>query len=234
MMKEDNEILSKLLTKSNTKQKIYQNTYEMFQLLKQNAGEMADEFKKDLIKNKSNIPFDFTDKGEFTAELKFAGDMLIMTMHTNVFEFPRDHSILKTSYVTDDPLRGYCGVIYLYNFLADSFKYNRRLDSGYLVARIFINKENHYFVEGKKQIGFLFNDFMNSILDKKSLKKILELAINYCIDFDLLTPPYDTMKEVTVEAMMENTTNMNIKTGKRLGFLFQADALEIHNGHNNG
>jgi len=227
MEKDEDEILQKLLIKSNTKQKIYQNTHEMFQLLKQNAKELTSEFKKELIKNKTNLPFEYTDKGEFNAELKFAGDMLIMTMHTNVFEFPREHSILKTSYVTEDPLRGYCGVIYLYNFLADSFKYNRQDDLGYLVARIFINKDYHYFVEGKKQIGFLFNDFINRVIDKKALRKILELAINYCIDFDLLTPPYDNIKEMTVGAMQENTNNINLKTGKRLGFLFRADALEM-------
>ena len=76
-------------------------------------------------------------------------------------------------------------------------------------------------MEGKKQIGFLFNDFINGVIDKKALRKILELAINYCIDFDLLTPPYDTIKEMTVEAMQENTNNMNLKTGKRLGFMFR-------------
>lgn len=227
MVKEENEILSKLLTKSTAKQIVYQNTHEMFQLLKQSASNIADDVKKELIKNKSNLPFEYVEKGEFSAELKFAGDMLVMTMHTNVFEFPRDHSILKTSYVTEDPMRGYCGVIYLYNFLADSFKYNRRNDLGYLVARIFINKELHYFVEGKKQIGFLFNDFMNAVIDKKAIRKILELAINYCIEFDLLTPPYDTIKEVTVESMLENTSNMNIITGKRLGFMFRADELEF-------
>jgi hypothetical protein len=227
MEKEEADILHKLLTKSITKQKIYQNTYEMFQILKQNAKELTSEFKKELEKKKTIIPFEYIDKGEFNGELKFAGDMLIMTMHTNVFEFPRDHSILKTSYVTEDPLRGYCGVIYLYNFLADSFKYNRQSDSGYLVARIFINKDYHYFVEGKKQIGFLFNDFINGVIDKKALRKILELAVNYCLDFDLLTPPYDTIKEMTVEAMLENTNNMNLKTGKRLGFLFRADALDM-------
>lgn len=227
-MENDEGILQKLLTKSVTKQKIYRNTFEMFQLLKQNAKELSAEIKKELIKSKSEIPFEYTDKGEFNAELKFAGDLLIMTMHTNVFEFPRDHSILKTSYVSEDPLRGYCGVIYLYNFLADSFKYNRKDDVGYLVARIFINKDYHYFVEGKKQIGFLFNDFINAVIDKKALRKILELAINYCIDFDLLTPPYDTIKEMTVEAIQENTNNMNLKTGKRLGFMFSADALDMH------
>ena len=227
IMEENDEILNKLLTKSVTKQRVYQNTFEMFQLLKQNAKELSSEYKKELIKNKNNIAFEYTDKGDFNAELKFAGDMLIMTMHTNVFEFPREHSILKSSYVTEDPMRGYCGVIYLYNFLADSFKYNRQDDLGYLVARIFINKDYHYFVEGKKQIGFLFNDFINGIIDKKSLRKILELAVNYCIDFDLLTPPYDNIKELNVGTILEITNNMNLKTGKRLGFMFRADALEM-------
>ena len=67
----------------------------------------------------------------------------------------------------------------------------------------------------------------NGVIDKKALRKILELAINYCIDFDLLTPPYDNIKELTVETMQENTNNMNMKTGKRLGFMFHADAVEM-------
>ena len=44
--------------------------------------------------------------------------------------------------------RTYCGVINMYNFLSDSFKYNRENDLGYLIGRMFINKENT-FVEGK-------------------------------------------------------------------------------------
>ena len=34
----------------------------------------------------------------------------------------------------------FCGIINIYNFLSDSFKYNRESDLGYLVGRIFINK----------------------------------------------------------------------------------------------
>jgi hypothetical protein len=227
MIKEENLILKKISTKSCTKQKIYQNTYEMFQQLKQCSRELANEINKDLLKHKINLPFEFTDKGEFIAELKFAGDMLIMTMHTNIFEFPRDHGIMKTSYVMEDSLRSYCGVILIYNFLSDSFKYNRKDDVGYLVARIFINKEFHYFVEGKKQIGFLYNNFINDTIDKDAIKRILDSAVNYCIDFDLLTPNYDNIKEATVGEMQENTLNMNIKTGKRLGFRFEADQNEV-------
>ena len=223
MEAQEDIILKKLLTKSVIKQKIYDNTYLIFKQLKECSKEITCDIKKGLNTKKVGLVFDFTEKGEFNAELKFAGDMLIMSMHTNIFQFPRAHNIMKTSYVMEDPMRSYCGVIHLYNFLADSFKYNRINDIGYLVARIFINKDLHYYVEGKQQIGFLFNDFINSTLDKNAIKKILGLAINYCIDFDLLMTPYDNIKEVSVEELQENTNNMNIKTGKRLGFQFQAD-----------
>ena len=55
-------------------------------------------------------------------------------------------------------------MINIYNFLADSFKYNRLNDVGYLVGRVFLNKDLHYFVEGKRQLGFLYNDFVNDKL----------------------------------------------------------------------
>ena len=92
-------------------------------------------------------------------ELKFAGDVLIFMMHTNVFEFPRHHEIMRTSYIRDDKNRSYCGIINIYNFLADSFKYNRENDIGYLIGRVFINYENHYYIEGKKELGLIYNDF---------------------------------------------------------------------------
>ena len=38
--------------------------------------------------------------------------------------------------------------------------------------------------------------------------------------------PYDNMKEVNVEEMLTVRENMQIRTGKRLGFKFQADKTE--------
>jgi len=92
----------------------------------------------------------------------------------------------------------YCGIIYIYNFLADSFKYNRLDDLGYLIGRIFINRENHYFVEGKRQMGFLYNNFGTAVIDKKALRAIIETAIMYAMEFDLLVPPYDVVKIASV------------------------------------
>ena len=114
-------------------------------------------------------------------------------------------------------------MINIFNFLSDSFKYNRTNDLGYLVGRVFINKENHYFIEGKRQLGFLYTDFVNATIDKNAIKSIIESTILYCLNFDLFTPPFDSVKELSVSEIQEASNSMNIKTGKRLGFRFQSD-----------
>lgn len=222
-----NDILERFKTKSVLKQLVYQNTIKVYNELKQVAKDFSIETKKALKKNKlSQINVEFTSKGDFESELKFAGDALIFIMHTNVFEFPREHSIMRSSYIKEDESRAYCGIIYVYNFLADSLKYNRENDIGYLVARIFINKEFHFVVEGKRQMEFLNNTFMNEPIDYQTLRQILETAVMYCLDFDLLLQPYDMMKEISVLQIKEYSSNMQITTGKRLGFRFQADPGE--------
>ena len=170
-----------------------------------------------------DVLVDFIDKSEYEFHIKFGGDILVFFMHTNVFDFEKSHAIWKTSYLKEDELRAYCGMINVYNFLSDSFKYNRLNDVGYLVGRIFLNKDLHYFVEGKRQLGFLYNDFVNEVINNDKIRKIIESSILYSMDFDLLTPHYDTMKVVSVNEVNEVTSAMSIKTGKRLGFKFQAD-----------
>ncbi len=60
-------------------------------------------------------------------------------------------------------------------------------------------------------------------MDQTVASDILESAIKYTINFDLLTPAYDNLKEVTVHEFISELDSMRIKTGKRLGFKFQAD-----------
>ncbi len=222
----ENPLIERLRTKSATKRLVFEHTAQVFEQLKVLLSNYADKYNPEAQKIHKDITIAYNDKGEYEAQLKVAGDMLLFTMHSNVFEFPRDHVIMKSSYVRLDPMRSYCGVIYIYNFLADSFRYNRINDIGYLVARIFVNKEFHFIVEGKRQMEFLNHTFNGKKLDDKVLEKILETAVNYCLDFDLLLTPYDDIKEVTVAEMMEYSQNMNLRTGKRLGFRFQADPDE--------
>ena len=105
----------------------------------------------------------------------------------------------------------------------DSFRYNRENDAGYLIARIFINKEAHYFVEGKRQKGTGINHFGTSVIDIENWQKIIETAILYSLEFDLLVPPYDQVKIASVEQMKVEISHSKIQTGKRVGFKFNSD-----------
>ncbi|MDP2424688.1 MAG: hypothetical protein U1C46_01985 [Bacteroidales bacterium] len=217
------KLFDTLHTKSELKQNIYHITLQVFKQFREIALQLSAEFNDYKKPFEQQIPFEFKDRGEFEFEIHFGGDILIFMMHTNIFEFSRHHEVMKTPYVQDDKERSYCGVINIYNFLADSFKYNRLNDSGYLISRIFVNKDQKYFIEGKREIGLLYTNFGSVELNLEAAKQIIVSAILYTVNFDLLTPPFDEMKEVKVSDMLAALDNMQIKTGKRLGFKFQAD-----------
>ena len=222
------ELIVKVLKeKSSLKQNVFHQNIKVFEEMKSLIKEVVADLKSEAEKIDSRILIDFREKGPYEIELKIAGDVLFFHMHTNVFEFDKSHPMWKSSYVLDDPTRSFCGMINIYNFLADSFKYNRVNDVGYMIARLFINNERHYFVEGKRQLGFLYNDFANKIIDREALKNIILSAIIYAIDFDLFTPPFEEMQEISVSQILEASENMRIKTGKRLGFRFQSDNDQI-------
>ncbi len=54
----------------------------------------------------------------------------------------------------------------------------------------------------------------------------MEAAINYTLDFDLLVPPYDTVKLATVGQIRQSINDSRLRTGKRLGFQFLADDID--------
>ncbi len=216
-------ILSSLKDKSAVKQTVIDNTLKIMGNLKEILQEINEELNNKLQDTDQRVHLEYKDNGLYGAQLKIAGDLLIFAMHSNVFEFDRGHGIWKTSYIKADKLASYCGIINIYNFLSDSFKYNRMQDLGYLVGRIFINKNLHYFTEGKRQLGFFFNNFGNEAINKSSLTSIINLAINYTLQFDLLVPPYDTVKIASVEQISDRIQLSKLRTGKRLGFQFNSD-----------
>lgn len=213
-----------VFTKSALKQNVYQSTKETFEMFREQTRELIRLFKERSRAEGQEVAFEFTDRGDFEFEVKFAGDILLFMMHTNVFEFSRDHQVMKTPYVREDAKRSYCGVIHIYNFLADSFAYQRDNDLGYMIGRVFVNNEHHYFIEGKRELGMLYTNFGTSLITSESVQSIIESAIEYTTNFDLLTPPYDEVKLVSVGEMKNNFDKKSLVTGKRLGFRFQADS----------
>ncbi|MFO7791088.1 MAG: hypothetical protein ACQES1_03525 [Bacteroidota bacterium] len=212
------EIINTLLEKSQTKQITYDHTKNAFKQLKTLLQDIVSDYNANLDDADKRILLEYRDRGVFEAEVRIAGDLLIFNMHSNIFEFPSDHQVWKTQSARESPLNTYAGIINIYNFLADSFKYNRTEDLGYLIGRIFINKNNKYFIEGRKEIGYTYPSFEDHEITKEALKKIIEGTLLFALKFDLLVPPMDNIQIASVSQMRERINKSKIQTGKRLGF----------------
>jgi hypothetical protein len=230
-METKEQILQILKEKSLTKQHVFDRTLEVFNTIKILLEEGQNEYNKKLGNLDSRIHLDYKDNGKFEAQLKVAGDLLIFSMHSNAFEFNREHNIWKTPFAQKDTLNTYCGIIHIYNFLSDSFRYQRDEDLGYLIGRIFINKDLYFMVEGKRQLGYLYNMFGQQTITKEILKDIINNTILYALEFDLLVPPYDAVKIASVAQMNQNIENSKLQTAKRLGFKFNSDDVGAHESH---
>lgn len=223
------QIIGILKDKSLLKQMVFDNTFSSFCTVKDILKNLSKDINGSLGNIDARIKLEYTDRSSFDAQIKVAGDILLFSMHSNIFQFDREHPAWKTAYIQKNKFNAYSGIINIYNFLADSFKYSRLDDLGYLIARIFINHENQYFVEGKRQMGMLFTNYGSEQISKESLQIIIETAINYSLEFDLLVPPYDTVKIATVGQVEAKIQHSRITTGKRLGFQFNSDDVLIDN-----
>ena len=180
-------ILDTIVRKSSLKQKVFDNTFWAFNLLKETLLEMASEMDDDLDgKLDRRVRIEYRDRGKFEAQLQVANDLLIFQMHTDVF---------------------------------------RNADEGYLIGRIFINRERRYFVEGKHQSSMRAMEFGRAEIDRDALVAILESAIAFSLDFDLLMPPYEDNKRVTVDQFNTKMDNSKFVTGKRLGYDFDVEDI---------
>jgi hypothetical protein len=223
-MKQKDIILQLLSQKSVMKQDVYTNTIAVFNEFKDILKQKAEELSDEILKVDKRVNIYFKEVSLQSVQLKIAGDILDFQMHSNVFEFDRSHPMFKTGYVRNNELNSYCGIISVYNFLADSYKYNRLSDLGYLIARIFINRERRFFVETRTQIGYKYANFSPEPIGPKQMIDIVNELIIYSITFDLFTPPYDSVRQVTVAEMQEKSSSSALRTGKRLGYTGSKEA----------
>lgn len=211
-------ILDALQEKACTKQQIFRTTQEVFDQFKAQLQQLQKYLSEVFERIDKTVEITYRDLGQFEAELKFGGDILYFTMHTNVFTFDGSHQVFKSKYIQEDELRSFFGMITVYNFLADSIKYNRQNDLGYLIARIFINRERHFFVDGEKPMSFLFEDIDTLEITEGHIKNLIETTVLYALDFDLYVPPFKEVNLLTVQEKIQMTGLAAWRTAKRLGF----------------
>lgn len=205
------------------KQQVYSESRKSFTEFKQVLSSLESSIAPEISKTDERVDVHFKDIGDYEAHFFFGGDMLLFNHHTNIFNFEDEHGIHKLPYVVDDPSRSYCAMISIYNFLADSFRFNRVNDVGTQIARIFINRDNHFFVEGKGQLGFLYDNFEAMTLTPEYVRAIVESAILFTIDFDLLAPSFDETANITLEQKIMMSGRTPMSTAKRMGYKFKAE-----------
>jgi hypothetical protein len=220
-------ILKVLAEKILLKKEVFEKTEGVFKEIKVSLAELVKELKSSVKEMSADETVYFEDSGEYEAQFTLCDETLLFVIHTNIFTFDNNHEIWRNKYVQLDPKRAYCGKIFIYNFLSDSFKYNRSNDLGYLLARIFVNREGHFFVEGKKNLGYTFNEFSANVFDKQQIKEIIQNVILYSLDFDPFTPPFERITEISVREVQEAGLQNRITTGKRLGFQFESENKNI-------
>ncbi len=218
------KILSAIIEKSTLKQRVFDNTFAAFGELKDTLLEMASEMDDALDgKLDKRVRLEYRDRGKFEAQLQIGSSLLLFRMHTDVFDFDANHIIWQNRYVQQDRSNSYCGIIDIYDFLSDSFKFNRSADEGYLIGRIFINRERCFFVEGTRQNSMRPMNFGTEEISRESLVAILETAIYHALNFEAYVPPYDVDKRVTVEQFNSKFDSSKFVTGKRIGYEFEVE-----------
>jgi hypothetical protein len=139
-----------LENKSTAKQITYRNLLGSFELLAKESKRVIGELKKKIKPSDQDVTVDFKKINDHEFNIKLAGDLLIFVLHTNIVTFEEESEVMKDAYIKENEINRYFGQIMIYNFMSDSIKYNRVNDPGYLLARLLVNHEGRYIVEGAR------------------------------------------------------------------------------------
>lgn len=200
------------------KQDVFEHSYSIFEQIKLSAQLAEQELIKAIEPLDKRVIIEYKDVNRNEFWFQAGGDLLIFSLHTNVFSFDHSHSLFTSNYISEDHSRAYFCMIEVFNFLSDSVKYNRYRDIGEMVARIFINRENHFFVEGMGALGSLYSDLPSQVLNESMIEQVIESCITSSLNYDLWAPSFSDMRFLPLQAIFDKNGNSPRTTSKRLGF----------------
>ena len=219
-----NQIFEGLKQKSTAKQAIYRNTQAAFDCLRLVSQELVVELSRKLTPLDSSVAIEYHSINDMEFHIRFSGDLLVFVMHSNVVTFPDDYGPMPSKYVEADFRRRFFGHIMAYNFMADSIKYQRLNDPGYLVGRLLINIDNHYFLEGVQQLELPENDMSDNLITPDTMKLFVESAMIAAVNNDLIAPPLPEIQKISVKQKLEN---QQVSRGSKVGFSFSAQQPQL-------
>ncbi len=123
---------------------------------------------------------------------------------------------MNDPYMKQQEVNRYFGQIMIYNFMSDSLKFHRVNDPGYLLARLMINHENRFYIEGEGQLATLFNKVSEKPLTSETLDALVKISLAIAIENDLVAMPYPDVKFITLYQKLEHTPGMG--GGQKIGF----------------
>jgi len=211
------QIFDGLKQKSTAKQAIFRNTQAAFDCLRKVSQELVVELSRKLTPLDSSVVIEYLSVNDMEFHIKFSGDLLVFVMHSNVVTFADDYGPMPSAYVAHDFRRRFFGHIMAYNFMADSIKYQRLNDPGYLVGRLLVNIENHYFLEGVQQLELPDNDMSDNIITTDAMRLFVESAMIAAVNNDLIAPPLPEIQKISVKQKLEN---QQVSRGSKVGFSF--------------
>lgn len=209
-------IRSLLESKSTAKQITYKNLLDAFSILAKEAERVVEVLQKNAKPGDKDVTEDFNYVNEHEFHVKLAGDLLVFVLHTNVVTLPSDNPLMEDPYIKQNGINRYFGQIMIYNFMSDSFKFNRVNDPGYLVARLLINHEARYLIEGNGRLSGMFNRISDGAISEQELNVIVKIVLLIAIENDLIAPPFPQVQFITVNQKMEKTQEMG--GGQKIGF----------------
>lgn len=214
-----NLIAQGLSGKSSAKQAIFRATQVAFDVLRQASQELCLELTQKITTTLDpSVRIEYYPVNDMEFHIRFSGDLLVFVMHSNIVTFPDTFGPMKTAYVQDDFRRRFFGHIMAYNFMADSIKYQRMNDPGYLLGRLLVNIDSHYFLEGVQQLELPDHDMMSSSpISPEAMRLFVESAMIAAVNNDLIAPPMTEIQKITVKQKLEN---QQVSRGSKVGFSF--------------
>jgi hypothetical protein len=205
-----------LESKSAAKQLTYRLLLDCFKLLAKESKRVVSELKNKVKLGDEDVTIDFQEVHEHEFQVKLAGDLLVFVLHTNIVTFDEAHPVMQEPYIAEKEVNRYFGQIMIYNFMSDSVKFNRVNDPGYLVARLLINHEGRYVIEGEGRLGALFNKISSEPITESELNVLVKIALTIAIENDLMAPAFTDVRFITLYQKMEKTQELG--GGQKIGF----------------
>lgn len=205
-----------LENKSAAKQITFRKLLSSFESLAKESKRVVAELKKKAKPGDQDVTLDFKRINDHEFQLKLAGDMLVFVLHTNIVTFDDTHDVMKDPYIQANEINRYFGQIMIYNFMSDSIKFHRVNDPGYLLARLLINHDGRYIIEGEGKLGVVFSHISEAEITEQDLNILVKLALTLAIENDLMAPPYPQVKFITLYQKLEQTQELG--AGQKIGF----------------